>query len=90
MYAVIYAYQPLATEPHPHRKTTAGVQLIGVADTLEAAQEIWDKNFGVLDYVPHTYLGILTPDGLLNYHGEALKGGGGIRAVEARIGVFDD
>lgn len=86
MYAIIVTR--LGDEKEDGR---AEPRVLSTHRTLEAAQRKWVVHFKD-DEIFHSTraAGILGPNGLLNYHGERLVGGGAVGRIEVRMGVYRD
>lgn len=86
MFAIVQAVCPEYTRPNARLdgKMFGPCTLVSSHRSLAAAQKAWRKT----DNLDHQFRGILTKDGLLNYHGKALKPCDVFGSVELRLGVF--
>lgn len=94
MFALIEAYEPNFTLPQYDSdcKTWAEPHVVAVAATLEEIQKVWTARYDVDEAVrgPHSFAGILGPDGLVNYHGRRMGHIGAVGTVQVRMGIYHD
>ena len=70
----------------PEGENMGEPEVISTHRTLRATQKSWKRHFTGAH--PYRYVGILSPAGLLNYHGDKLGPSGDIGHVEVQMGVI--